>query len=416
MSSKKQILFVHQNFPGQYRYLARYYARHEEWNAIAVGERKCMQRQINSMPQGVTLLAYDMPENDLCNVSARVKYFADYVDRSDALEKVLLRQKVKGLSPDIILAHPGWGEALYLKEIFPNAKLICFFEYFFSSTKNNINFDPYLSSSLDQKIGYRMSNTASLIAMDSADVGVCPTHWQLSTFPEIYHQEIRVIHDGVDTQVVCPRSEQQLVLHTIKGQKVTVSKQHEIISYSVRNLEPSRGFHRFAAALPELQRQRPDAYIIVVGGDEVSYSKAHPSGKCWREVIMEEVSDECNMERIIFTGKIPYISLLTLFSITRLHIYLTTPFVLSWSLLEAMACEAPILASATPPVEEVIIDGENGKLFDYFSTEDLINKAVALLNNKKERCDLGVQARRHIVKHYDLHSVCLPQHIAMIEA
>lgn len=415
MKRKKQILFVHQNFPGQYRYLSRYYAQHNEWDAIAVGERQCIERQLRVIPKNITLLAYDMPKRSPENISSRLKSFSSYVDRADVLEQLLLRQKHQGLAPDVILAHPGWGEAMYLKEIFPNAKLICFFEYYFSTTDNNIGFDPDIGSSLNQQISYRMANTTSLISLGAADVGVCPTHWQLSTFPKEYQQNIDVIHDGVDTVNVKPQPCRELTLTDLSGRAVTLSDNDEVVSYSVRNLEPSRGFHRFMRALPSLQKTRPNAYFVVIGGDDKSYSGTHPSGKCWREILLDEVQDKLDMQRIIFAGKIPYASLLTVFSITRLHIYLTTPFVLSWSLLEAMACEAPILASATPPVEEVVNDGENGILFDYFSIEDMVEKANVLLDDADKRSHIGKQARRHIIKHYDLQTICLPQHVKMIE-
>jgi glycosyltransferase involved in cell wall biosynthesis len=416
VKKKKQILFVHQNFPGQYRYLARHYAADSHWEVMAIGERECVKRQFGLIPKGITVLGYDMPPVNDKGVSSRVKDFSRYVDRADALEKVLLRQKDNGLLPDVILAHPGWGEAMYLKEIFPQAKLICFFEYFFSTTKNNIDFDPMLSSSLNQKIHYRMSNTASLVALDAADMGVTPTQWQLSTFPKVHQQNIRVIHDGVDTATVKPSGLTCIDLTTLDNRKISLSKDDEIISYSVRNLEPSRGFHRYMEALPALQKKRPNAYVVIVGGEEKSYSVSHASGKSWREVMLNEVGSQLILDRVLFVGKIPYSTLLNLFSITSLHIYMTSPFVLSWSMMEAMACEAPILASATEPVQEVITDNQNGVLFDYFSTEDLVHKADKLLNAPELSRSLGQQARKTIIEHYDLHTVCLPQQIELIES
>jgi len=412
---KKQILFVHQNFPGQYRYLARHYAEDPHWNVAAIGERACIQRQLGAVPKKIKLLAYDMPKRLSENISSRIKNFSSYVDRADALEKVLLRQKTKGLSPDVVLVHPGWGEGMYLKEIFPDAKIIYFFEYYFSTTANNIGFDPLFPVTLNQQIGYRMANTASLISLDAADVGVTPTQWQLSTFPKMYHDNIRVIHDGVDTTLVKPTGATKIQLTTLDGKAVELSVNDEIVSYSVRNLEPSRGFHRYMKALPELQKIRPNAYFVIVGGDDKSYSGAHPSGKCWREVLLEDVESQLDMSRVLFVGKIPYSTLLDLFSITRLHIYFTTPFVLSWSMLEAMACEAPVLASATQPVEEVIFDGENGFLFDYFSADDLVKKVDGLLNNDLLRKKVSEAARQYIVKYYDLRSVCLPKYLELIE-
>lgn len=415
MPNKKQILFVHQNFPGQYRYLAKYYSENDAWECYAVGEKACVKRQLHLIPKNIKVLGYDLPEIENEGTLGRAENFSKHVFRANALEKVLLRQKHQGLDPDVILAHPGWGEALYLKEIFPKAKLICFFEYFFSTTQHNINFDPEFSSTLNQKIHYRMVNTPALLALDTADIGVCPTHWQWSTHPKEYQNKIKIIHDGIDTDIVKPSLATEVILKDTSLGDVRLSPNDEIISYSIRNLEPSRGFHCYMRALPELQRTRPNAKFIIIGGDEVSYSSRHHSGKNWREVMLSEVGDQLDMQRTIFAGKIPYHSLLDIFSITSLHIYYTTPFVLSWSLLEAMACETPILASATQPVKEVIKNGENGVLFDFFSKKEIVDKANEMLSNSNLRSLLGKQARKTIIDNYDLNSICLPQHIELIE-
>jgi glycosyltransferase involved in cell wall biosynthesis len=413
--NKKQILFIHQNFPGQYRYLAKYYAELNDWDVYAVGEKACVQRQLHSIPKNITLLGYVIPKALPKQVSPRVESMAGYVARADVLESLLLRQKAEGLDPDIILAHPGWGEGLYLKEIFPRARLVYFFEFYFSTTQYNINFDPDFPSTLNQQISYRMSNTATLVSLDVADVGISPTQWQFSTHPKAFQSKIKVIHDGVDTSIVKPRQPVDIVFSHLPAGEITLSPDDEIITYSVRNLEPSRGFHRYMRALPDLQKARPKARFIIIGGDEKSYSGAHASGKSWREVMLEEVGGRLDMGRVVFLGKIPYERLLDLFSMTALHIYMTTPFVLSWSLMEAMACEAPVLASSTEPVIEVIEDGENGFLFDYFSQKELIEKVSLLMENPELRKNVSKKARQTVVERYDLHTVCLPQHIALID-
>ncbi len=412
---KSNILFIHQNFPGQYRYLAKHFAAQKEWNVVAVGERECVKRQFHLVPENVTMLGYDMDDIDYGTIPHNARYTSDHIARADALAHLLLRQKKKGLDPDIILAHPGWGEGFYLKELFPRARLIYFFEFFFGSTVESVNFDKEFPGSLGQQLNYRMNSATNLIALDVADVGVCPTHWQLSTYPEAFHSKINVIHDGVDTTVVTPQDTETLLLKGTSLGDVSITKDEELITYSVRNLEPSRGFHRFMRALPKLQALRPNARFVIVGGDDKSYSQSHASGLSWREVMLKEVGDQLAMDRIIFTGKIPYKDLLSLFSMTSLHLYWTTPFVLSWSLMEAMACEAVVLASSTEPVKEVIADGENGFLFDFFSEEDLLRQVDCLLNNSALCDQVAKKARQTVVTRYDLASVCLPQHLSLIE-
>ncbi len=380
----------------------------------AVGEKSCIKRQLHLVPENITILGYDLKKSQKDSISPRLQHFANHVDRAAAIEKLLIRQRAKGLNPDVILAHPGWGEVLYLQEIFPHAKLICYFEFFFSTLKNNINFDPEFPSTYQKQVSFRMSNTACLLALDSCDVGVSPTYWQRSSQPQAFHTKIKVIHDGIDTTTVKPTKASQINFKQSSQGDITLSNNDEIISYSVRNLEPSRGFHRFMRALTKLQKIRPQAWFVIVGGDEQSYSSRPESGT-WKEAMLSEVKDQLDMSRILFTGKIPYPTLLDLFSLTSLHVYWTTSFVLSWSLMEAMGCKAPILASSTPPVKEVIDDGENGILFDFFDEQALIDKFTHLLASKTLRTAIGNTARETIKTEYDYATVCLPQHIKLIE-
>ncbi len=415
MNQKKQILFIHQNFPGQYRYLAKYFAEHSQWDVFAIGERSCVQRQFPLIPKNITVFGYDQPDIDKSDMPNNAEYTVEQIVRAEALTKVLLRQKNQGLKPDIILAHPGWGEGLYLKEIFPQAKLIYFFEFFFKSDLETINFDPEFTRGLGKQISSRINSATALLSLHVADAGVSPTRWQWSTYPEEYQGKINVIHDGVDTSVVKPSQAKSVTFKNTSQGEVTLKTTDEIISYSVRNLEPSRGFHQFMRALPGLQSQRPNAIFVIVGGDDQSYSGKHSSGLTWREVMLKEVGDSLDMSRTIFVGKIPYQHLLDLFSLTDLHLYWTTPFVLSWSLMEAMACEATILASSTEPVKEVIKDDDNGCLFDFFDEESLLLKVEALMNDPARRKALGKQARQSIIENYDLQKVCLPKHLALID-
>lgn len=410
-----QILFIHQNFPGQYRYLARHFVEDPQWQCYAVGERKNVKAQFAMVPKGISMLGYDMPEDTAKGLPVHSREFVGQLARGQAISQLLLRQKAKGLEPDIICAHPGWGEGLYLKEIFPKAKLVYFLEYFFKPDGPLVDFDDQFPTPLSQRMGFRVKNAQNLIALDTADVGVSPTNWQASTFPVEYQHKIRVIHDGVDTAVVSPKSGATVTLNDLSKGECRFTAEDEVISFAVRNLEPSRGFHRYMRALPALQRARPKANFVIVGGNETSYVRGHESGRSWREALLDEVGGELDLSRIFFVGRVPYQSLLELFSITALHIYMTVPFVLSWSMLEAMACEAPVLASATGPVTEIIEEGENGFLFDYFSADQLAEQVTRLMESPALRSKVGKRARQYIVENYDLDSRCLPRHLALID-
>lgn len=409
-----QILFVHQNFPGQYRYLARHFAADPAWDAWAIGERGNVLRQGPYIPrESIRLLGYDSP----AQLPSRIpgSDFQAQLARAYTVAGLALRQQKQGLDPDIICSHPGWGDSLYLKEVFPRAKFLSYFEFYHRPDGALVNFDPEFPTDVGGRMSFRSKNALNLLSLEMADAGVCPTHWQWSTFPVEFRSRVRVIHDGVDTELVAPRPGATVTVTADPAGPVTLTKQHEIITFSVRNLEPSRGFHRFMRALPGLQRLRPHAITVIIGGDDISYGKPHPSGKSWREVMLDEVGQDIDLTRVLFLGKVPYEQLLNLFSITSLHIYLTTPFVLSWSMLEAMACGATVLASATAPVTEVIEDGVNGFLFDYHNTDELVRRADELLSQPTLRQQVGSRARESVIERYDLKSRCLPQHIRLVE-
>jgi glycosyltransferase involved in cell wall biosynthesis len=406
-----QILFVHQNFPGQYRYLARHFASSPGCEAYAIGERENVKRQLYYMPQGIKLMGYDKPREVDADSAYPVKEFANQHYRAQMLGGLLTRQKKNGLKPDIIFCHPGWGEGLFLKEFFPDARLIYFFEFYFRPG----GLAAYQHDDLNSRTKTRIRNTVNLLALDTADVGVSPTRWQWQTHPEEYQSKIRVIHDGVDTAVVKPDPGARVRFGKSAFPDREFSAEDEIITFSVRNLEPSRGFDRYMRALPRLQKLRPNAWFIIVGGDETSYVKGHSSGKPWREVLLEEVGAQLDMSRLLFSGRVPYSDLLALFSISSLHIYMTIPFVLSWSMLEVMACGTPVLGSRTGPVEEVIEDGVNGFLFDYFSEDELVEKVKMLMDDTQLRKTIGQRGREFIIENYDLDTRCLPQHLALVD-
>jgi glycosyltransferase involved in cell wall biosynthesis len=207
------------------------------------------------------------------------------------------------------------------------------------------------------------------------------------------------VHDGIDTDLIAPGA----------------PGEEELITYVARNLEPYRGFHVFMRAIPEIQRRRPKARIAIVGGDEVSYSARLPEGQTYRARLLRELDGRIDLSRVHFLGKLPYRRYLEVLSKSSIHVYLTYPFVLSWSLLEAMASGCLVLGSRTPPVEEVIRDGENGLLVDFFSTEAIAHKIDSALQMQKELRALREAARRTVVERYDLKRVCLPAQVALVE-
>ena len=387
-----RLLFVHQNFPGQYRHLAAHYARagHE---VVALGEKANLMR--NRPQLGARLLAYDLPPIEANGFDAAV---ARAVHRGRRVAAAAMQLRRAGFRPDVVFAHIGWGEALFLKDVFPEARILLYSEFFYRSRGADLGFDPEFPVTPEKMLRTRVMNAPLLMALDASDYGLAPTWWQHRQFPAAYKPRIATIHDGIDTDLVHPQGEPE----------------EELITYVSRNLEPYRGFHTFMRAIPEIQRRRPKARIVIVGGDEVSYSPRLPEGQTYRQRLLKELDGRIDHSRVQFTGKIPYAEYVRLLQRSSAHVYLTYPFVLSWSMLEAMSAGCLIIGSRTPPVEEVIRDGENGLLVDFFSPAAIAEKVdQALAMDQRPIRNL---ARATAVARYDLKRVCLPAQLRVVEA
>lgn len=401
-------LFLHQNFPGQFRHLAPALALRPGNVVIGVGDAANLKRQVQ--PAGVQLVGYEAPPAG-SGAHHYLRKTEAAVRRGQAMARVLLALKQKGFVPDIVCAHPGWGEALYVKDVFPDSKLLAYCEFYYRSEGANFNFDPEFPGSFDARLRVRTEAASYLLTLEEMDHGVTPTHWQHSVHPEGFRERISVIHDGIDTNIVKP-DPAAVFEHAASGLRLT--RQDEVLTYVSRNLEPARGFHVFMRALPEILRARPKAWVVIVGGDEVSYSGKPKDFSGYRELMLAELGDRLDLSRVHFTGKLPYASYLKLLQVSRCHVYLTTPFVLSWSLMEAMAAGCLIVASDTAPVREVIEDGKNGLLVDFFDVKALADKVASALADPKPHADRRRDARKLVVERYDLAKCCLPRMLELV--
>jgi len=404
-----KILLVHQNFPGQFKHLApALAAQGHEVVAISTRDHAPMTWQ------GVKVIPYKIKRGSGRGVHPWVGDFETKVIRGEAafLHALALRQK--GFQPDVILAHPGWGESLFLNEVWPQARLAIYAEYFYQSSGGDVGFDPeFPVQDVGDACRVRIKNLNHTMHLDMAHAALSPTRWQASTFPANFQPKIQVIHDGIDTEVLQPNPQAQFTL----GNQHTLTRQDEVVTFVNRNLEPYRGYHVFMRSLPALLQQRPSAQVVLVGGDEVSYGSAPKNGQTWKQIFIDEVRpliSDADWARVHFVGKLPYEQYMALMQVSTVHAYLTYPFVLSWSLLEAMAMGAAIVASDTPPVTEVMTNGVHGQLVPFFDVSRWVQTLVALLDNPEQRARLGQQARQLIVDQYDLKTVCLPQQLAWV--
>ena len=400
------VLFIHQNFPAQFVHLAPALAADpkNDIRALTPSNRPC--------PVGVKKHIYSIKRSSSKEIHPWLGDMETKTIRAEAAFWGAMQLKKEGFMPDLIIAHPGWGESLFLKEVWPHAKLALYCEFYYQTVGGDVNFDPEFSTpELDMACRLQLKNANFDLHLLQADAGISPTHYQRSTFPKYFQDKISVIHDGIDTNRIKPN---QQVTMRLNGMELT--KNDEIITFVNRNLEPMRGYHVFMRALPKILKENPKARVIIVGGDDVSYGSKAPEGTTWKQLFLNEVCDQLDLSRVHFVGKLPYPDFIQLLQLSTVHVYLTYPFVMSWSLLEAMSAGCAIVASDTAPVREVIKHNETGLLVDFFDMNTLAEQVTYLLKNPAERYRLGELARKLILQQYDLENVCLKKQKLCVDA
>ncbi|SDY16648.1 glycosyltransferase [Citreimonas salinaria] len=405
------ILLIHQNFPGQFKHLAPALAR----AGHRVTALTCRVKEAQTW-HGVRILPYAIRGASTREIHPWLADFETKVLRGHSCHAAAAALKAQGYAPDVICAHHGWGESLFLKDVWPEARLGLYCELYHLSTPDFTTFDPEFPprDPATDALRLRLKNLNNRLHAEVMDAGLSPTHFQAGTYPDPVRERITVAHDGVDTGVVRPDPGARLPV----TDTVTLTPDDEVVTFINRNLEPYRGYHVFMRALPEILRTRPRAHVVLIGAEGTSYGSAPPKGQTWKQIFLDEVRPripEADMARVHFLGRVPYDRYLSMLQASSVHVYLTYPFVLSWSLLEAMAAECAILASDTAPVREAISDGETGVLTDFFDRETLVARLGELLDDPDRRARLGRAARQHVLKHYDLETVCLPAQMAWVE-
>jgi glycosyltransferase involved in cell wall biosynthesis len=402
-----RILFIHRNFPGQFRHLATA-LKQRGHDVLALTD------VVNKQAATVQVTHYTLPTNaGAGGVPPLATTFVENITRGEAAAAAMVRLKADGFVPDLIIGACGWGETLFCRDVFPGARLILHAEYYYGDQGADVAFGrEYRGGDLGRAFRLRSRNASMLLAMVDADALVAPTRWQAARFPEVLRPKLHVAHEGIDTAFAVPDAAATLKLGR---QDLTIRAGEEIVTFVNRNLEPIRGFHAFMRSLPHLMAARPNARAVIVGGDGVSYGAAPAGGKTWKSVLLAEVGDRLPMERIHFVGRVPHRALINLFQVSAAHVYLSYPFVLSWSMLEAMSAGALVVGSRTPSIEEVIADGRNGLLVDFHDPMDLAATLIGVLERPEGTASLRRAARDTILERYDLQSRCLPKWLDIID-
>lgn len=402
MLKNKTLLFIHQNFPGQFLHLCKELRHNNRLHFIS-------KPNGNRIP-GVTVHPYQLNRQPARDSHTYLRTVEDNVLHGQAVARLLLKLRRDGITPDLIIGHSGWGETLFVKDIFPDVPLLSYFEFYFHTFGADVNFDPEFPSDPDTAFRLRVRNQLTLSCLEATDEGLAPTWWQYSQLPKPFQSKINVIHEGVDTALLAPKQDATV---SLPG-GLTLSASSKVVTYVARNLEPYRGFHIFMRSIEQICSEHPDAHIVIVGGDGVSYGSKLPGGQSHKEI--ELLKYDLDLSRVHFMGRVSYEIFKSILQVSSAHVYLTYPFVLSWSMLEAMATECLVIGSATPPVEEVITDGDNGILVNFFDYKAIADRVSEALRQPESFHPIRRRARQTVVDHYDLRRVCLPRQKALLKS
>ncbi len=403
-------LFIHQSFPAQYAHVLRHLAG-RRGNKVYFISRPGKPKRFSSL--GVRRLTYHKAPRGPVNCHPWTVDLDEAIRTGALVADVCRKLRDDGVRPDLIVGHGGWGETLFVKEIFPDAPVLTYFEFYYHVHGADMNFDAEFSSSAfhgPERV--RTRNGISLMAFDATDWGHTATPWQRSVLPPEHRSRVTVLHEGVDTEHVRPDPSAEFLLPR-KRRKLTA--RDEVITYTARNLEPYRGFHVFMRALPEILRRRPRAQVVIVGGDAVAYGAPTIPGKTHRQAMLDELGDRIDLSRVHFLGTLSYERYARLLQVSSVHVYLTYPFVLSWSFIEAMASGCLIIGSATAPVLEVLEDRVNGLVVDFFAHDQIAERIDEVLDHPDRMQSLRDAARRTAVERFDLKTRILPRWQAMFD-
>lgn len=417
-----KVLFVHHSFPGEFKFMAASLSR--QGHEVVALTYQPVPVTSNGTWEGVKVLTYNLVRQYSSTIQPWLEDFEKKVIHGEACFLVAKQLKDEGFSPDVMIVHPSTGEGLFLKEVWPNAKLGIYCDFFYNVDAKHIDFDPeFQQYSFEDACWIKVRNLNTFLHFEAADAAMCPTQWQYESFPETFQTKTHIIHDGINTQQFAPNPHTSLQFTSgTTGQPVSITRQNEVITFISRNLEPCRGFHTFMRSLPEILEHRPQARIIIVGSNDAESLKPHSDHskhRTWRDIFSDELSAKIpsdSWHRISFVGTIPYKFFIPVLQLSRIYVHLSYPLVLSWTILEAMSTGCTVVASDTPSVREFMIHNETGRLVDFFSPSAIAKSVCELLDNPQECDRLSKNAQDFVQKNYDLKRVCLPKQIAWLKA
>lgn len=386
-------LFVHQNFPGQFLHLVRHLVDQGDNEVVFVS-----QPNQNHIP-GVRKVVYQVPSPPVPGIHVDAQEFETAIRRAEAVARTCETVRQLNYKPDVVIGHHGWGELLNIADVWPGVPLLGYYEFYYHTHGVDVDFDPEFPTDRSLHPRIRAKNTVNLLALTNGGWGFCPTIWQHSTYPDWARRRITLVPEGVNLDSNRPDPAIREETQDFGG--FAVGPNERLLTYVARDLEPYRGFHTIMRALPRLLEERPDLKVVLVGGDGVSYG-ARLSHGSWKDYMLREVGVRMDPARVHFAGRVAYDVYQRLLKRSDVHVYLTYPFVASWSLREALATGCAIVASDTQPVHEFIVDGQTGLLTPCLDPKLLAERVLEVLEDAALNRRLRAGARSWAEKHLQM--------------
>jgi len=406
----KTILFIHPNFPGQFLHIARHLVASGN-EVIAIGDATNLKRQSTLVP-GAKLLGCKIPTSSE-KAHHHIRALEQNTLHAQATLHACIALQKKGVRPDVIAAHTGWGDTIFLREVFPDARICGYFEFFFRTSGADIGFDPEFPHTLDNRLEIRMKNATPLLAWLDCDARWTPTLWQASLFPPELRRNLIIQHEGIDTQTIRPAPAVKIQLPG----GTRLQSGDEVLTFVNRGMEPYRGLHIFLRALPKILRNRPNAQVLVIGRqNETPYGNSPADGSTWLDRLLREQDGKIDLTRVHFLGRIKHEALVKILQLSSTHVYLTYPYFLSWSMLEAMSAGCLLVASNTAPVTEFVEEGKNGLLVDFFDHKALAGRVCETLAEPEKFRKIRDSARQTVLDRLDRDTVCMPALLKILGA
>lgn len=395
------ILFLHRNFPSQFIFLASALAENPDNHVIYITNHASFNIK------GVNKILYETKRKVPDDCHKYLRFYEESIIHGQAAAEIAIKLRQQGFIPDIIYGH-SWGPTMFIKDIFPDVPLLCYFEWFYNPKGSDFDFSKK-KPRVDELAKLRSMNSHLLIDLYSCDAGISPTKFQHSQFPKEFQSKIKVLHDGVDTEFYCPDENAKFL---VKDKNIVFTRKDEVLTYGTRGMEEYRGFPEFMEAANILLKKRPNLHVIIAGEDRVVYGPKLKN-TTYKKMMLEKL--DLDMNRVHFVGGLPYTEYLKFLQISSAHVYMTYPFVCSWSLTDSMSCGCPLIVSATPPIMEFIEDKKEGLLFDFFNIDEQVEKIEYALDHKDEMKIMRQNARKKILRKYALNKL-LPKQIEYINS